>query len=196
MAIHVVTWRIIKNGTFHLFNYVIFSACQFLHYFFKNYASCHVVFKISYIYIYFKLKLGTEKHIYLKWLFLSQWESAKLMYVVYFFDVNISYEWGSRLRIICIPFYTITLFQVSNSEISILDCWWILQIWLIPMPTASWKKYSEVWMSCIMKIYFCFEFLCKKIVIVQECMIFHNIKFFKALQEWHIYCSMLWYFFW
>ena len=40
-----------KNGAFDLFTCIIFSACQFLHYFFKKYAGCQVILSFIYIYI-------------------------------------------------------------------------------------------------------------------------------------------------
>ena len=72
-----ITWRIIRKSciwSLHLRN---FFCLQVLHYCFKNVAGCNVIFKISYIYL--KLKLGTEKHIRLKWVFLPQWACSKLI---------------------------------------------------------------------------------------------------------------------
>ena len=77
-----ITWHYLKNNkkkiAFDLFTCIIFSACQFLHYFFKNDASCHVILQILYIYIYLKLKLRKEKHICLKWVFLPQWTNTAI----------------------------------------------------------------------------------------------------------------------
>ena len=49
MAIHLKNNK--KNGAFDLFTCVIFNGSQFLRYFFKNYAGCHVSIQILYIYI-------------------------------------------------------------------------------------------------------------------------------------------------
>ena len=70
MAIDVVTWRIIKKWCIWSLH-VNFSGSSLLRYFFKNYERCHAIILISYIYP--KLKLGTEKCICLKWVFLPQW---------------------------------------------------------------------------------------------------------------------------
>ena len=72
MAINAFTWRITTNRV-HLFSSLsqfslIASFCVFLQ---KIRGSSHNFF--NFIYIYIKLKLGTVKHICLKWVFLPQW---------------------------------------------------------------------------------------------------------------------------
>ena len=56
---------------FDLFTCVFLSGCPFLRYFFEKYASSHVIIQISYIF--FNLKLGTEKHICLKLVLFLPW---------------------------------------------------------------------------------------------------------------------------
>ena len=84
-----------KNGAFDLFNCVIFSDCQFLRYFFKKYSGRHIIFLILYIYI--KLKLGTAKHICLKWVFLPQWVKRRRFFFFWGWPVqkleSLSVEW-------------------------------------------------------------------------------------------------------
>ena len=72
MTIDVVTWRIIKKWciwSLHLRNFLCLPVfCVFpykLHPLLCN--------SLNFIYSYLKFKLGTEKHIRLKWVFLPQW---------------------------------------------------------------------------------------------------------------------------
>ena len=72
-----------KNCAFDLlilFTCIIFSACQFLRYFFKNYAGCHINLQISDIYIYI-FKIRNRETYHLKWVFLPQW---------------MNHEWGNE----------------------------------------------------------------------------------------------------
>ena len=72
MTIDVVTWRIIKKlciWSLHLRNFLWLSVfALFLQ---KICGSSRIFF--NFIYKYIKLKLGTAKHICLKWVFLPQW---------------------------------------------------------------------------------------------------------------------------
>ena len=74
MAMNVFTWRITTNRV-HLFSSLvtsqfslIASVCVFLQ---KIHGSARNF--LNFLYIYKKLKLGTAKHICMKWVFLPQW---------------------------------------------------------------------------------------------------------------------------
>ena len=112
-----------KNGEFNLFTCIIFSACQFLCYFFKNYTGCHVILKISYVYIYLKLELGTEKHIFLKWEFLPQW----------LWKPHCTPKYANRFQ---------SYFSVGDSRIPVLFFTWHV-FFLVSCYYKGFKKYES-----------------------------------------------------
>ena len=71
MTIDVVTWRIIKKWciwSLHLLNFLFLPVFAL---FLQKLRRLSLNFS-NFIYMYLKLKLGTEKHIRLKWVFLPQ----------------------------------------------------------------------------------------------------------------------------
>ena len=91
MTIDIVIWRILKKWciwSLHLSNFLCLSVfCIF------PYKLCPLSHNFFYfIYSYLKLKLGTEKHIWLKWVFLPQWlpvcQICKSTYCLLIYGVN------------------------------------------------------------------------------------------------------------
>ena len=79
MTIAVVIWRIIKKWciwSLHLHNFLCLTVfCIF------PYKLCPLSLNFfNFIYSYLKLKLGREKHIRLKWVFLPQWHLDMILF--------------------------------------------------------------------------------------------------------------------